>query len=212
MTIYRPFFLNLRVSRTKNGNLKSQTGRDINPVTFGKFVTSLVQKLKILGFYKNCKSSYWLQVSFLPPAMKLQQGNVFTPVCHSVHRGVSVTPLGRHPPGQTSPLGWDPLWADTPWADTPTPWADTHPLGRHPLCTVHVGIWSTNRWYASYWNAFLLLNILSFWTNNVTNFPKVTLLMSLPICCFRFSIFVLETLKFEWQCNQYLQLNPTYVA
>ena len=28
--------------------------------------------------------------SYVPPATKLRQGNVFTPVGHSVHRGVSV--------------------------------------------------------------------------------------------------------------------------
>ena len=40
--------------------------------------------------------------------------------------------------------------------------------------------------------------------------------MSLPICHFRFSTFVLDTLKFKmkgryghWQCSQYLVLNPT---
>ena len=43
------FFLNLRVSRTKIYNLKRQIGGDIIPLTFRKFVTSLVQKLKILG-------------------------------------------------------------------------------------------------------------------------------------------------------------------
>ena len=32
--------------------------------------------------------------------------------------------------------------------------------------------------------------------------------MSLPICCFGF-FFVLETLKFEWQCCQYLELSQT---
>ena len=37
-------------------------------------------------------------------------------------------------------------------------------------------------------------NILSFWINDVTDFPKV---MSPPICHFRFSIFVIETLKFK---------------
>ena len=95
--------------------------------------------------------------------MKLRQGNVFTPVCHSVHRGGVCYPLGRHP-----------IWAGTlPWADTP--WADT-PLGRHPLpsacwathplpsacwdthlsCTVHAWIWSTSGRYASYWNTYLL--------------------------------------------------------
>ena len=45
---------------------------------------------------------------------------------------------------------------------------------------------------------FLLsLNILSFWTYNVKNFLKVSRIMSLPICHFRLSIFVLETLKFK---------------
>ena len=40
-----------------------------------------------------------LPTQFLPPATKLRHGNVFTPVCHSVHRGVSATPTpGRHPP------------------------------------------------------------------------------------------------------------------
>ena len=40
--------------------------------------------------------------------------------------------------------------------------------------------------------------------------------MSLPNYCFRFSIFILETLNFKkkgrysyWQCSQYLELNPT---
>ena len=66
------------------------------------------------------------------------EGNVFISVCHSVHGwGVSAsgsggctppadTPIGRHPPRQTSPR-----------ADNPPP--DGHCSGR----------------YASYWNAFL---------------------------------------------------------
>ena len=33
----------------------------------------------------------------------------------------------------------------------------------------------------------------------------------LHICDFRFSLFLLETLKFERQCSQYLALNPTCV-
>ena len=49
----------------------------------------------------------------------------------------------------------------------------------------------------------------SFWTNDATNFPKVMKLMSSLTCHLRFLIFVLETLKFEWQCGQYLELNPT---
>ena len=68
----------------------------------------------------------------LPPATKLRQGNVFTPVCHSVHRGGlphthTHTHPGRHPP---------------------TP-------GQTPPCAVHAGIRLSSGWYASYWNAFL---------------------------------------------------------
>ena len=40
-----------------------------------------------------------------------------------------------------------------------TPWADTPPLGRHPLSpSKHYGIWSTSGRYASYWNTFLYEN------------------------------------------------------
>ena len=41
------------------------TGRfvTIGFITFGKFVTALVQKLKILGVHKNCELRYWLQIS-----------------------------------------------------------------------------------------------------------------------------------------------------
>ena len=34
----------------------------------------------------------------------LGEGNVFTPVCHSVHRAGAHPPLGRYPPRQTPPL------------------------------------------------------------------------------------------------------------
>ena len=34
---------------------------------------------------------------------KLQKGNAFTPVCHSVHSGEVYTPLGRDPPGRHPP-------------------------------------------------------------------------------------------------------------
>ena len=81
------------------------------------------------------------------PQRSCGQGNIFAPVCHSVHRGVSAsvhagipppsgadTPRSRHPPKQTPPQ------ADTPEADTPqsrhppkqTPQADTPLRSRHP--------------------------------------------------------------------------------
>ena len=43
----------------------------------------------------------------LPSATKLRQGNVVTPVCHSVHPGVGVCLIAC----------WDTPPADTPWAD-----------------------------------------------------------------------------------------------
>ena len=55
---------NSRVSRTKIENLKWRIGGDIISLTFGKFVRSQVQKLKILRDNKNWQSRYWLQVSF----------------------------------------------------------------------------------------------------------------------------------------------------
>ena len=69
------------------------------------------------------------------PKRSLEQGNVFTPVCHSVYRAGcmadtpwAVTPrqtpprqslLGKHPLGR-HPLGSH-SWANTPWADTLPP-------------------------------------------------------------------------------------------
>ena len=64
---------------------------------------------------------------------KLGKGNVFTPVCHSVHGGrCTSTPgqtphLGRHiPPGQSPP-------GQSPPRQTPPHPLGRHPGGRHPL-------------------------------------------------------------------------------
>ena len=46
-----------------------------------------------LGRCDTCEEQnlrIWYGNVFLPPATKLRQCNVFTPVCDSVHRGVSV--------------------------------------------------------------------------------------------------------------------------
>ena len=45
---------------------------------------------------------------------------------------------------------------------------------------------------------------LSICTYHVINFPKVSGIISPLNCHFRFFIFVPETVKLEWQCNQYL--------
>ena len=55
--------LSLRVSRTKIKNLRWQVSEDINFITCGKFVTSLVQKLKKKMCSRNYESRYWLQIS-----------------------------------------------------------------------------------------------------------------------------------------------------
>ena len=105
----------------------------------------------------------------LPPARKLRQGNVFTPVCHSVHRRgclplvwwVSVTPQAD-PPGRPSwadPTGQTPPGRHPPWKDTPCP---VH-AGIHTPHPVNAGIWSTSRRYVSDWNAFLFLGEVYFW-------------------------------------------------
>ena len=72
-----------------------------------------------------------LQHHYYHPLTKLREGNVFTPVCHSLRRVCM----------------W---WV---WEYTPRPEANTHPL-LPPVADSKIH-WSGH--YASYWNAFLLL-------------------------------------------------------
>ena len=81
-------------------------------------------------------------------------------ICHMVHPPPlgAVTPCPRW---EQTPPGSRPLGADPPWQQTP-PGADT-PLGadppwsRHPSRADSPPRWSLCGWYASYWNAFLLI-------------------------------------------------------
>ena len=77
--------------------------------------------------------------SLLPAATKLGQGNVFTGVCDSVHRGGSLagrtpsgkeTPLEQTPPRARLPAPWDQI---PPGADMQTPPCDQTPRSRPPL-------------------------------------------------------------------------------
>ena len=81
----------------------------------------------------------WSRCSYLPAATKLGQGNVFTGVCDSLHRGEGVclsacwdTPPGadppqtRHPPGSRHPPGADPPSRHPPGSRQP-PGPDTTP-------------------------------------------------------------------------------------
>ena len=99
-----------------------------------------------------------LSKPLLPPAKQsLGQGNIFAPVCHSVHR---LEYLGRYTPRVcTSPR------AGTPPEGTPPGQVQRPPPGRYtPLVGLEcipppprrtAGIRSTSGRYASYWNAYL---------------------------------------------------------
>ena len=92
-------------------------------------------------------------LSFLPPAMKLGQGNIFRSVCQEF------CPQGWG--GGVCPIAcWDTHTHTLPGPETdtltdqrqtpPRPEADTP---RHSACWE---IWATRGRYASYWNAYLL--------------------------------------------------------
>ena len=69
------------------------------------------------------------------PQRSCGQGNIFTPVCHSVHRGVSASVHAGipPPPEQTAPGADTCLGADTRWSrhtleqTLPSPQEQTHP-------------------------------------------------------------------------------------
>ena len=67
-------------------------------------------------------------MKLLPPANEvLGQGNVFTPVCHPVHRERG-SALDADSPG----VGQTP-WMQTPWMQIPPGWADPPRLGKPPV-------------------------------------------------------------------------------
>ena len=79
----------------------------------------------------------WITNNFLPSANEVCEGYVFTPVCHSVHRGgvclsacLDTTPPQTRPgtpPGSRSPRTRHP----SPGAEMATAADGTHPTGMH---------------------------------------------------------------------------------
>ena len=83
----------------------------------------------------------------LPPETKLRQGNVFTHVCHSVHRGEEAfcqetsqteTPQTETPQTETLQTETPPSWTETPLLDRdllkqrpPARAGGTHPTGMY---------------------------------------------------------------------------------
>ena len=106
--------------------------------TFGSFNFKIQTRTFCTVFWSNCEYKFALfdksLIRFVKDNCQLGQGNIFTPVCHSVHRGggevpdqvppswadtpLTRCPLGGHPPRQTPPL---PL-GRPPWL-----WLSTHP-------------------------------------------------------------------------------------
>ena len=92
----------------------------------------------------------------MPFTTKLRQCNIFTGVCHSVHRGSTWAGTSRqvHPPPQIH------SWAGT----SPGRYTlrQVHPQAGTPPCrnTLNPNGHCSGR-YASYWNAFLLILIFA---------------------------------------------------
>ena len=88
---------------------------------------------------------------FLPPAIKLEQGYVFTRICDSVPRGVCLSacwdkpPPGADPPPQEqAPLGPDPPGADNlPRDQSPQDETRKTPPGRNQEDATPVSRWSS---------------------------------------------------------------------
>ena len=116
------------------------------------------------------KANYFPQTKFakvrfllLSVILSTVGGGVCLSACWDTHPPPGRHPLGRQLPGrhpladtpleqtpsrrQTPPVADTPLAADTP-PQVDIPWANT------PL---HSACWATSGWYASYWNAYLLL-------------------------------------------------------
>ena len=133
-----------------------------------------------------------LHCKFLPSQTKLQKGNVFMPVCHSVHRWGRCTPPGRHPlpgiPPPPPPLGRHPR-------------GQTSLLGRHPPPDGHC-----SKRYASYWNAFLFSLDLLLHTNLFIHFDIV---FDLAFVHFRLLCFVVDPLT-RCLCQLWSSRNVIY--
>ena len=128
-----------------------------------------------------------LCVHFYRPQRSCGQGYVFTRVCDSVNKGgvseaypPEQTPPDQTPPEQTPPLEQTPPGTRPPQEQTPPPPRDQTPPGPDPLPRSRPpreqtadtplppgsrpprerdsGIRSMSGRYASYWNAFLLVN------------------------------------------------------
>ena len=114
--------------RVFDRQIKRRTSRLFNPSIF-RFAFLFFSNVSFITF------------AFLPAATKLGQGNVFTGVCDSVHRGgVSASvhagiphpPKQASPPEQALPESRPPRSRQPPQEQTTPPGADNPPRSRHP--------------------------------------------------------------------------------
>ena len=160
------------------GRLTSTSGSTLSTTT--RRTTTIWVSTSIMIDGSN--GALWRLLRSLQTATKLGQGNVFTGVCDSVHRGgvlpqcmLGCHPLppeqrppgcrppgSRHPPGADIPREQTPPRPDTPPEQTPcVPWADP-PNQTPPLPTgADASIRSMSGRYASYWKG--IPNVIFLW-------------------------------------------------
>ena len=104
----------------------------------------------------------------LPPATKLWQRNVFTPVCHSVHRGGLCPSMHHRSHDQGVPVQGRDLCPGGSLSGSGLGGVSVQGVSvQGGLCPggLHLGDRDphtvTSGWYASYWNAFLLETIFN---------------------------------------------------
>ena len=94
------------------------------------------------------------------PQRSCGQGNIFAPVCHSVHRGLGGGLVSQH--AQTPPRADTPQEQTTPREQTPPPGkqtpaygqraASTHPTGMHSCFNMFQTLWTNaNESYGVWW-------------------------------------------------------------
>ena len=120
-----------------------------------------------LNEYEEYMYIIFCEIIITARKQNLGQGNVFTCICHSVHKGkgslsrrglldreaLDRGPVERGTPEQRPPEQRPLLDRDPPWTETPSgqrPPSEQRPSQTDTPCTVKNGR------YASYWNVFLL--------------------------------------------------------